>query len=117
MTQGSTAVLRSCPECGRVVSHRMEREQLRADLSVVWLLVDAAGVVRVRRFCVGCAPRGPVLNVECQGCGDGPLVCAAGPDLPGPVVAWLSAAGWLLDEPVACARCAARSVPVQRRAR
>lgn len=104
---GPSAVV-SCSSCGRGASTVAEA----ADLATVWL-VPAAGpapgaAAAARRFCRGCAPRGPVDEVVCARCGDGPLLTGdlTGMDLEvsALVDAWLAEAGWRLAGPV-CPGC------------
>ena len=79
---------------------------------MTWLLPgpDPSGELLERHFCRGCAPRGPVADVVCVRCGDGPLLAGdlAGHDEqappPAPVRGWLSAAGWHISGPV-CPDC------------
>jgi hypothetical protein len=93
---------------------------LRQDLATIWLLpADGpdAGVV-ARRYCRACAPSGPVTDVACAVCTDGPLLAgelAAAGGARHPVVsAWLGEQGWRRgsgavgegDGPLVCRRCA-----------
>ncbi len=86
---------------------RLPAEHL--DLATEWLLpgpADRAPVVR--RFCRGCAPTGPVTEILCARCGDGPLLAGelTVMDLHSTAVvdAWLERAGWWLPGPV-CPDC------------
>lgn len=69
-----------------------------ADLATPWLLRDPDGAVVARRYCRGCAPRGPVGEIACVMCGDGPLLAGelAGDDLltGAAVDDWLLSSGW-----------------------
>ena len=53
------------------------------------------------RHCFTCQPRGPVVDVECTRCGDGPIITGvfAQHSAPGsgayPDRRWLLAAGWM----------------------
>lgn len=98
-----------CPECGRVAVTAGEAARLAADLGTTWLVADAGGGLGVRRFCNGCAPSGPVADVSCAHCGDGPLLAGplavAGGTLPGVVAAWLVARGWRVDPVPTCPAC------------
>jgi hypothetical protein len=49
---------------------------MRVDLDVLWL-IEGAGRVQARRFCMACAPRGRVTDIACVACGDGPLIGGA----------------------------------------
>lgn len=85
-----------------------------------WLVAGAGGP-RSAVFCRGCAPAGPVIDLECGVCGDGPLLVS---DVDENVVGvalladvgvrgWLIDQGWTLDPALVCPRCR----PVQLRAR
>lgn len=85
------------------------------DLATQWLLPAASGAALVvRRFCRGCAPSGPVAEVVCRRCGDGPLLAGALAvmDLPvtAAVDAWLEREGWRTAEPW-CPDCVGESAP------
>ena len=72
-------------------------------------MVDArSGGPVARRFCRACIPPGPVDEVVCVRCGDGPLLSGelAGADTRGAAVVqgWLAGAGWRLSGPV-CPDC------------
>jgi integrase/recombinase XerD len=98
-----------CPECGRVAVTASEAVRLATDLDTRWLVIQAGGRVEVRRYCHGCAPGGPVADISCAHCGDGPLL--AGPLavgdglLPEVVAAWLVARGWRVDPVLSCPVC------------
>ena len=70
---------RACPSCRLEPSTRAEAMQLRADLAVLWLHpdLDSPGSVVKARHCRSCQPRGPVVDVECTRCGDGPIITGA----------------------------------------
>jgi hypothetical protein len=73
----------------------------------MWLLPGPDGPVEAR-FCRDCAPTGPIGDLACLRCGDGPLLAgslAAG-DQAATAVAqdWMSAAGWRISGPV-CPDC------------
>lgn len=82
----------------------------RADLATVWLVPEAGPAPVARRFCRGCAPGGPVEEIACARCGDGPLLAGELTDLDlevtAAVDAWLADAGWRLAGPV-CPGCVA----------
>jgi hypothetical protein len=69
-----------------------------ADLATAWLLPAEGGMVREARYCCACAPTGLVGEIECAGCGDGPLLAGELADadlLAGAAIdAWLSQSGW-----------------------
>lgn len=78
-----------------------------ADLSVLWLIAEAGELVE-RRFCQAFAP-GPVSDVGCVYCGDGPLLggalAAADIRTDAAVRGWLAGHDWLLDPVPVCPRC------------
>lgn len=98
-----------CSGCGQAPVNPIER----AEVAMTWLLppTDAAetqdGPVE-RRFCRGCAPTGPVADLACVRCGDGPLLSGtlAGGDPSAATVlqAWMTTTGWRLSGPV-CPDC------------
>ncbi len=118
-----------CNGCGR--PGRTAREV--ADLTITWLVPvpDAgpedsthaedtthaggagAGLVEAR-LCRRCAPTGPVDDLACAACGDGPLLAGdlAVPDLAAAAAidAWLEQTGWRPAGPW-CPTCAAAIHP------
>ncbi|WP_060715119.1 hypothetical protein [Pseudonocardia sp. HH130629-09] len=77
-------------------------------MSALWLVDGPQGPTQVR-YCRACPPTGPITDLTCLICGDGPLLVgdlAAAPDdtLPAPTRAWLTTAGWRLDGPL-CPTC------------
>lgn len=99
---------RSCSGCGRRTHPEGAPDRLGADLGMLWLIAEAGQLVE-RRFCQRCAPHGPVTDVTCSYCGDGPLlagdldVADAGKDAA--VRDWLSVHDWLLDPAPTCPGC------------
>jgi hypothetical protein len=70
-------------------------------------------------FCRGCVPAGPVIDLECGVCGDGPLLVSdvdediVGEDVVGVALlvdvgvrGWLIGQGWTLDPALVCQRMA-----------
>ncbi len=104
----STSPGGACPGCGQRPSSVETAARLRAELAVRWLVREAGGLV-TRGFCHGCVPSGPVSEVVCAYCGDGPLLggALAGVDpVAEPAVAgWLAAAGWELEPALICPAC------------
>lgn len=109
--QGARAAYRGreqcrCVGCGREPSNPIER----AEVAMTWLLSDpaAAGAVLERHFCRGCTPPGPVTDVACVRCGDGPLLSGdlVAEDMAATAVVqgWLAGRGWRLSGPV-CPDC------------
>lgn len=94
----SEAPRATCSGCGRAGADRTTV----ADLGITWLLpdpADPAGPARVARFCQGCAPGGPLGEITCAGCGDGPILTGAlaePTDLSTAAVVdtWLADTGW-----------------------
>jgi hypothetical protein len=85
---------------------------LAEELATRWLLVEGGpggGEVVVRSFCRGCVPSGPVAEVVCGYCGDGPLLAGAlagaDPATDPAVAGWLTAEGWALHPAVMCPAC------------
>jgi hypothetical protein len=101
---------RACPSCGQEPGTRDEAMQLRADLAVLWLHPgpEEPGSVVEARHCRTCQPRGPVVDVECTRCGDGPILTGALAEdsAPGsvayPARRWLVAAGWATAPELVC---------------
>ncbi len=81
---------------------------LRADMTVSWLLAESVGLAQ-RRFCRVCAPSGPVSDVRCVYCADGPLLsgvlAGADPATDPGIAGWLLAQGWHLEPVMSCPRC------------
>lgn len=102
--------VRSCPSCGLEPRTREEAAQLRADLAVRWLHPDPEnpGLVVRAWHCRACHPRGPVVDVECTRCGDGPIITGvlAADSAPGgvayPARRWLVTAGWTTAPELVC---------------
>jgi len=102
--------VRACSSCGHEPVTREEAVQLRADLAVLWLHPDPEnpGSVVQARHCRSCQPRGPVVDVECTRCGDGPIVTGvlAEDSAPGsvayPARRWLVGAGWSTAPELVC---------------
>ncbi len=100
----SAAILASCSGCGGAGADRAGV----ADLEIVWLVPAAnpapdapaveggPGAARYRR---GCASTGPLAEVVCAGCGDGPILSGAlaeAGDLgtAAAIDTWVAAGGW-----------------------
>lgn len=99
-----------CDQCGQAPADPMQQILM----SAVWLVPGPAGPTTAC-YCRACPPAGPITDLTCLRCGDGPLLVGdlaadpAGPDdaLPAAAQQWLTAAGWRLDGPV-CPDCRAR---------
>lgn len=94
----------ACPGCGHRPSSVEAAARLRAELAVRWLIREAGGLV-ARGFCHECVPSGPVSEVVCGYCGDGPLLAGALAGADPAVAGWLVAEGWALDPAVTCPAC------------
>jgi hypothetical protein len=112
----SSPAPRSCPGCGRRPGSVVQRRVLAEELATTWLLVEGSpvgGTVVVRSFCRACVPAGPVTEVACEVCADGPLLAgelATGTARP-VVEEWLVGQGWRRratagDGVVLCPGCA-----------
>ncbi|MBN9754010.1 putative resolvase [Pseudonocardia sp. Ae406_Ps2] len=93
-----------CDRCGCPPGDPLQQILMNA----VWL-VDGPDRPITACYCRACAPGGPITDLTCQRCGDGPLLAgdlAADPDgqLPARAQGWLTAAGWNLTGPV-CPTC------------
>jgi len=102
---------RACPGCGHEPRTREEATTQRADLAVTWLCADPnrPGQVLTRRHCRRCQPHGPVVDLACVVCGDGPILAGAlataaidAGTPPEPVQQWLAADGWRLIPELLC---------------
>ena len=111
---------RTCPNCGHEPTTREEATTQRADLAVTWLCADPnqPGQALTRRHCRRCQPHGPVVDLACAVCGDGPILAGdlataaidAGTP-PEPVQQCLSADGWQLVPDLLCPDHRTESAP------
>lgn len=88
-----------CDRCGQAAADPLQQILM----SAVWLIPGPDGPTTAR-YCRACPPAGPITDLTCLLCGDGPLLVgelAAGPDeaLPAPARTWLTAVGWRLTGP------------------
>lgn len=104
-----------CTSCARAATNPVDRAELTTD----WLVNSETGPRR-RRFCRDCVPPGPITDLTCIRCGDGPLLAGdlarghagqpadAAADLPDTTRDWLTGAGWQLSGPIGpiCPDCA-----------
>ena len=92
----------ACPACGREPATSNEALQQREDLAIVWLHLDGDHLTEARHG-VACQPHGPVIDVSCSCCGNGPLITGQPPELGDqlaqPALDWLHARGWQLHPP------------------
>jgi len=102
---------RACPSCGHEPTTREEATTQRADLALTWLRTDPnrPGQLLPRQHCHHCQPHGPVVDIACTVCGDGPILAGdlatAATDAgtpPKPVQQWLAADGWQLTPDLLC---------------
>ena len=95
----------ACPTCGREPATRGEALQQREDLAIIWLHLDGDHLTEARH-CVACQPHGPVIDVSCSCCGNGPLITGQPPELGDqlaqPALDWLHARGWQLHPQPLC---------------
>jgi len=99
-----------CDQCGQPPADPLQQILM----SAVWLIPGPDGPTTAH-YCRTCPPSGPITDLTCLRCGDGPLLVGdlaadpAGPDdvLPAATQHWLTAAGWRLDGPV-CPDCRPR---------
>lgn len=100
-----------CGGCAQRPRHPGER----ADLATLWVLPGSAGP-EIGHFCRGCAPTGPVVDLTCIRCGDGPLLAGAIAEHPEQAEPLLTRAGWQLAGPT-CPSCVLpRATPPAQRA-
>ena len=97
----------ACSSCGATG----DTHTAVADLEVLWLVPAPDGAPVVARFCQACQPTGPLSEVACAGCGDGPLLTdalAEAADLAttAAIDTWLAESGWRPAGPW-CPACAA----------
>jgi hypothetical protein len=89
----------TCPARGREPATRHQALQQREDLANVWLHLDGDRVTEARH-CVARQPPGPVIDVSCYCCGNGPLITGQPPEPGGrpapPVPDWMHSRGWQL---------------------
>lgn len=74
-TRASTARLPThCPNCHRRPGNASSALQLAGELDILWLVLSPTTPARVTaaRYCRGCVPHGPVTEIACSSCGDGP---------------------------------------------
>jgi hypothetical protein len=79
---------------------------LAEELATSWLFLENGEVV-ARSFCRGCAPVGPVADLACVSCGDGPLLAGALTEQSAraAVNTWLLGQGWQVAGAPRCPRC------------
>ena len=102
--RGSRVPAPSCDRCQQVATDPLQQILMSAQ----WLIPGPDGP-RLARYCRACPPTGPITDLTCTRCGDGPLLTgdlATGPtgDIPSPARQWLTANGWCLDSQV-CPDC------------
>lgn len=87
-----------CPTCGNEPVDAQTRWRQRQDLATLWLHLDG-NELHEQRHCVACQPHQEILVIECDRCGDGPLVTGLAADLapdqwPTTLTRWLGNNGW-----------------------
>jgi DNA invertase Pin-like site-specific DNA recombinase len=96
-----------CPSCGNEPVDAQTRWRQRQDLATIWLHLDSDGTLREQRHCVACQPHDQPLIIECDRCGDGPLITglpATTPpgQWPPAITRWLHNNGWRTDSEPRC---------------
>ena len=96
----------ACPTCGNEPTEAQTRWQQRQDLATIWLHLDD-DTTHEQRHCVACQPHDPPLNIECDRCGDGPLITGLPPNTPigqwpPALTRWLRNNGWRTDPEPRC---------------
>jgi hypothetical protein len=101
---------RHCPSCGHRPESAAAAWSLLGELETLWLTLTPAGTVVSSRFCRACAPAGPVTELACTRCADGPLLHGqlARPAARGLVEQWLRAQGWIIGDATTCPACLPR---------
>lgn len=96
-----------CDRCGHTPADPLQTILMSAQ----WLIAGPGGPT-LARYCRTCPPPGPITDLTCRLCGDGPLLVgdlAAGPDggLPADARTWLTTTGWHLSNPTgpSCPDC------------
>jgi DNA invertase Pin-like site-specific DNA recombinase len=96
----------ACPTCGHEPIEAQTRWQQRQDLATIWLHLDG-DTTHEQRHCVACQPYDPPLNIECDRCGDSPLITGPPPNTPigqrpPTLTRWLHTNGWRTDPEPRC---------------
>ncbi len=98
----------ACPHCGNEPTIREQALQQHADLDQVWLEPDPNGELTETHHCAACAPHGPVTDLGCTVCGDGPLLigadeaAAASGTITEQARRWLTGHGWQIEPELTC---------------
>lgn len=96
-----------CPTCGNEPIDAQTRWRQRQDLAIIWLHLDGDRL-HEQRHCVACQPHDqPPLAIECDRCGDGPLVTGLPNGLkpeqwPPALTGWLHNHDWSTDPGPRC---------------
>jgi hypothetical protein len=82
------------------------RWQQRQDLAIIWLHLDG-DTIHEQRHCLACQPHDQPLILECDRCGDGPLITGLPPSTPidqwpPTLTKWLHNNGWQTDPEPRC---------------
>jgi DNA invertase Pin-like site-specific DNA recombinase len=96
-----------CPSCGNEPVDAQARWRQRQDLATTWLHLDDDGTLREQRHCVACQPHDQPLIIECDRCGDGPLITGVPTTTvpgqwPAAITRWLHNNGWRTDPAPRC---------------
>jgi Resolvase, N terminal domain len=95
-----------CPACGNEPVDAQTQWQQRQDLTTVWLHLDG-DELREQRHCVACQPHDQPMIIECDRCGDGPLVTGLPANTPiekwpPALTRWLHNNGWRTNPEPRC---------------
>jgi hypothetical protein len=82
----------TCPTCQTQPTDAQTRWRLRQDLATIWLHLDGENL-HEQRHCVAWQPHTQPLIIECELCGDGPLVTGLPTGLP--TEKWPVGLSWL----------------------
>jgi DNA invertase Pin-like site-specific DNA recombinase len=95
-----------CPTCGNEPVEAQIRWRQRQDLAIIWLHLNG-DELREQRHCVACQPHDQPVIIECDRCGDGPLVTGLPANTPidqwpPALTRWLHNNGWRTDPEPRC---------------
>jgi hypothetical protein len=87
-----------CPTCGNEPVEGQSRWRQRHDLAIIWLHLNG-DELREQRHCVACQPHDQPVIIECDRCGDGPLITGLPANTPidqwpPALTRWLHNNGW-----------------------
>ncbi|MGH3672638.1 MAG: recombinase family protein [Pseudonocardiaceae bacterium] len=96
----------ACPTCGTEPADVQTRWRLRQDLATIWLHLNGEDL-REQRHCLACQPHTQPLIIECDLCGDGPLITGLPAELPpekwpAGLTSWLRNHDWRTEPQPRC---------------